>query len=549
VLVLLKLWLVEFFPVVATLASHDELLFVRQAASILGGEWLGRYSESTLVKGPFYPLFIAGVNSLGIPLQLAQHLLYAGACAAAVLALKPYLARRASSAWALLSFALLFFNPYTFAYTAVLRFAIYPALTLLVFASAFGLLSRIELGRGRPWLWSVLLGLSLAAFWHTREEGVWILSPLALLVGFSLLLAIHRGRPLPVTLGLLAAPLVLWSVASASIALVNRSHYGMAMVNELRSSDFRAAYGALLRIEAGEPRRFYPVTRAARARAYEASPSFRELRPIIEGSRGRSWIEAGHHDFAFSLFLFVLRDAVEQTGYYRDAPTAMAFYRRVGDELHAACDSGELTCRRSALSRLNPLIPPSGPEHHGVYAPSFAQTIARWVLFEEHPVHEDLPFSAVYRRPMGSADPATRGLYETVTKGHVAPATDDMIDALPAFMQHRVDRRTGLLTRIHSVYRGLMRLLVVASIIVFVVSLAISALRRRLEPLALLAFALLLGILSLGRILALMQVFTHPEIWRPMQTGFPLVILFVVVTGTLTWRTVRPLAVTARDGT
>jgi hypothetical protein len=538
-LVVVKLWLVEFFPVVATFAPHDDLLFVRQAASILGGEWLGRYSESTLVKGPFYPLFVAGVNILGVPLQLAKHLLYVGACVVAVLALKPYLA----GAWIALSFALLLFNPYTFAYTAALRFAIYPALTLLVVASAFGLLGRIESGRGRPWLWSTLLGLSLAAFWYTREEGIWILPSLALLLGSASVLAIRRHqRPLVATLALLAVPVVLWAAATAAIALINRNHYGMAMINELKAREFASAYGALLRIETGERRRFYPVTRKARKRAYEVSPSLRELEPYIEGERGRSWIEGGDDDFAFSLFLFVLRDAVEQAGYYRDAPAAMDFYQRIGRELHSACESGRSDCAaRSIFSRLFPLVPPWGESHRRALVPTLAQTVARLASFAEHPVHDGVPLSAVYERPMGVWDLRTRVLYAHVARGRVAPATPQMMQMMPAFVRNRAEIKAMILARIHSVYRGLMPVLTAVSFVIFLASAAIGTRRRSVDPLALLAVAALVGIVSIASVLTLMQVFTHPAIWRPMQHGFPMVILFVVVTCAHAWRSLRPL--------
>src|SRR5213082_1227055 len=85
--VALKLWLVAAQPVVAHAnASFDDRLFLALAEQILKGNWLGPYSQFTLMKGPMYSLFIAGTYLIGLPLPLAQHLLYLLGCALLVVA-------------------------------------------------------------------------------------------------------------------------------------------------------------------------------------------------------------------------------------------------------------------------------------------------------------------------------------------------------------------------------------------------------------------------------------------------------------------------------
>src|SRR3954465_8429337 len=76
-----KLWLVSGQRVFAIGPSfHDDRLFLELAGHILSGQWLGPYSQMTLAKGPMYPVFIAAVFKLGVPLAFAQHLIYAAAC-------------------------------------------------------------------------------------------------------------------------------------------------------------------------------------------------------------------------------------------------------------------------------------------------------------------------------------------------------------------------------------------------------------------------------------------------------------------------------------
>ena len=76
------LWLVNIFSLhLLAYAGADDGLFLRLASSLARAKWLGRYDEYTLIKGLGYPAFIALVYRLGLPLLLAQHLLYVFACA------------------------------------------------------------------------------------------------------------------------------------------------------------------------------------------------------------------------------------------------------------------------------------------------------------------------------------------------------------------------------------------------------------------------------------------------------------------------------------
>ena len=74
--VIFKLWLVSWQDLIGHgTAGHDDFLFLRLAASIAEGEWLGVYDNLTLIKGPFYALWMVFLYKLGIPLLLGNQLL------------------------------------------------------------------------------------------------------------------------------------------------------------------------------------------------------------------------------------------------------------------------------------------------------------------------------------------------------------------------------------------------------------------------------------------------------------------------------------------
>jgi hypothetical protein len=129
---------------------------------------------------------------------------------------------------------------------------------------------------------------------------------------------------------------------------------------DLVSPGYVAANRALLSIEHESPRRFVPVPADVRARAYAASPAFRELRPHLEGDR---W---GHRvscvmvrvcdDLAGGWFLWTFREAAAEAGHMRSAAQGDAYFLEIADDLSAACERGEIRCRPVWLPFLHPHV-------------------------------------------------------------------------------------------------------------------------------------------------------------------------------------------------
>ena len=138
-----KLWLTRGQSVFAIGPSdHDDFLFLRLSEYLVRGEWLGPYDQLTLIKGPFYPLWIAGTFLLGLPLFLSQHLLYAGACALFTRACRPAI-KSGAARFAL--YSLLLWNPMSFDASSmgrVLRQHIYATLGVMIFAGCAALYQR-----------------------------------------------------------------------------------------------------------------------------------------------------------------------------------------------------------------------------------------------------------------------------------------------------------------------------------------------------------------------------------------------------------------------
>lgn len=377
----LKLWLVESQDLIAHgSALLDERLYLDLATHLARGEWLGPYNNGTLAKSPLYPIWIALCHQLHLPLLLAQHLLHALACGALVLALAAGVRSRL-----LLTgiFLLLLFDPRIYDAHAlrVVRSGIYPALTFFVFAGMIGALLRLEVSKRVLTGWLMLWGLSLAALWLTREEGIWILPSSLWVLAFAAV-AVYR-LDLPdrlVRLALLALPLLLLSLGVKTTETLNQRVYRIPVVVELKATPFERAYGALTRVLPERRNLQVPVSVEARRRIYPHSPAMASLRPHLEGWLGRRWSTIGRPvdappddgEIYGTSFYWALRDASAQAGHHATASLAMSHYDRIADEVDAACAAGALPCEAA----WNSLI----PRWRNAYLPLLAQRLAKGVV-------------------------------------------------------------------------------------------------------------------------------------------------------------------------
>ena len=356
-------WLLGNIPYIALASAvHDDTLFVHLASYILRGQWLGPYDNLTLAKGPFFPLWIAGAWVLHLPLLASEALLYA----VAGLLFWSSMQRHFRVSWGIIPcFALLLLNPMVWQaeQLRVMREGLYGPLTVLVLALVARCFGHPDLRPGQRQAAGLALGLALGCFWITREEGIWILpSVLVLWLGlfgatsgslelFSGRMGRMFSRTVPI-LGATAAVIAGWLMIYAGVVSLNRHVYGVANTVEFKQSEFLSAYGALTRVEPEARRPKVPVPAATLQKIAAASPSLASLMPALEEQRDL-WARLGCTVYAVSpcdrewrggWFMWALRAAVADRGYYSSAEASRAFYRQLADEVNLACLDGRLTC-------------------------------------------------------------------------------------------------------------------------------------------------------------------------------------------------------------
>ena len=327
-------------------AGFDDAWFWQRGADIASGEWMGDYGRMTLIKGSGYPLFLALNHALGVSLVTTQAVLYAGACllmGAAVL-------RISARPWLSLALVLAMqWHPAAMAWTRVLRDSIGAAQVLLTLACLLLFVFAAESGR-RGWRWAILAGLALGWLWSTREDAIWVLPGVALLLGGAGWQGWRdRAERRRLTAGVLLMGLAFCGWL-ALVAGANLVRYGVFTTVETRGGAFSDALSSLQRVRAGPPVAFAPVPRETRYAVYAVSPAFARLQPYLEGEGG-GWKLPGCAlyprtcgDYAGGWFMWAFRDAAASVGAHAAAPAADAFYRQVARDVSEACADGRLRC-------------------------------------------------------------------------------------------------------------------------------------------------------------------------------------------------------------
>ena len=353
-LLVTKLWLTsDIGMTLRPQLMHDDLLFMTQAASIHNGEWLGEFWQLTLAKGPIYSIFVALSAASGLSLQFNELLFHGLACIAFVGALSPWLRR---PEWRLLLLSVLLFEAYALSpeiFGRVLRGAIQPALTLFTLAGLLGMVTRAKCHAKFVWPWALLAGLAGSAFWFSREEGIWPVPTMVLLLGtFAwtswLTAAAHRMA----WLSCLALPFAVFLGAKFTLHSINHAYYGVSIGVDVNEGGFPAAYGAMMRVHSPDQIPGVAITTTTRDLIYPHSPAFAELAAELDGPVTAIWGPAGwgennphpraNLEIRGGWYQWALREAATRSGYYRSAPKTQAYWQRVADEINAAVDSGHL---------------------------------------------------------------------------------------------------------------------------------------------------------------------------------------------------------------
>ncbi len=371
-------WFVPFNISAIGAGYYDQALFLRQTLAFHDGDWLGVFDKVTLSKGPSYSVFNAALGWVDVSPPIGAHLTYLAAAGVLALAFFQLTARRWAAVWVYLVLA---FDPVNFTpvHSQLLRDNWYSGLSLLVLCSFF--LAVLGALRRHPLpvvvLWTLVSGLSAAAFWLCREEGPW-LAPgmLTVAVGLPAVELLRRRRNAPRASGrhgragasrtavVFAMVVVVFGLCAwAPVAYVadrNQEVYGTRITNDSTEGEFPRAYGAWSRVRGVPLTPEVPINAAQRQAVYAVSESARDLQPSLEDPANPWYAYACEQDrctdFPNGAEVWAFRDAAEAAGHFGSEPEFQAYFARVADEIELACDQQRIECAPDLPASLQPFL-------------------------------------------------------------------------------------------------------------------------------------------------------------------------------------------------
>jgi len=269
-------------------AGSDDLLFARQALSLLNGDWLGTFQEGAALKLPGFQLFLAISAALHVPYFVLLILLQS------FFAFKfsmLFLRFGYSSKTAHLIFAFLVFSPslYGFSNARLLRDGFFSVLLLGIVAQGgeiYCLFKELVLNKRK--IFRELIIFILISLWlvFTREEG-----PLAVILIFLIFILLflgNRGKSKRVQQKILIIFFLLTVIAISgvnyTILNLNKNYYGISSQALLQSGPLVNLVQQWSRVNPVHENSRISVSYEQRRKIYDAIPEIGSFGSKLESS-------------------------------------------------------------------------------------------------------------------------------------------------------------------------------------------------------------------------------------------------------------------------
>ena len=343
-LFLFKLWLVHGEDIIGSATQFDALWYLRSAAA---GYWWRRYDWIAFIRPCAYPLWIAAMAWLHIPLRLAIELLQLTGAVVLIAGLRSVGVGRSVCVAA---FAVIALHPIGFQlndYTMSDTF--YAGVLWHLLGGLLLMIARANASR------AAACGLTSAILWHTREEAVLLIA----LLFTALCVSVFRGKnqhsPARKTLQHQATCwAVLVAIATTLIMAgyaANRTVYGSFARSEMTAPAFQRLFHSLLRIKPADPKPFPPITMDTLHRAFGVSPTFALLRDRVDGETGGWWRTETERrtgvpgEIGVGWIVWAIRQAASDHSIFKTPASAQNFFKKAAREIDKAIDDGRLTSR------------------------------------------------------------------------------------------------------------------------------------------------------------------------------------------------------------
>ena len=363
-------WRVPAFIIPSS--PKDDLLGVRLSSSIFQGDWLGSWTQDTLVKPPGYSIFLAICHWFDVNPILLMYSLYVITSIVAIQFLgNSYLYSQNSKRYfKFIGSFFLIFNPLVFSndFSRIYRTALETLLSFIAILFLSGVLNRFSLASRltkkayvfriektrNVWLLLIGFGLVMGFAKITRGESDWFF--FAGVAFMCLMFVLFFWKKQKTTFLLRNSFLVVitsvfsFLIPVVLVSVMNQNTYGKFEVENYFTGNFSEALNLWAGVES-EAERVNGVTINAQKRTlvYAISPTAKSLEEYLElpantGYRMYNCQATGICDESGSWFPWEIRDAAIKTGVIQNEIDFQDFFGSIAKEIKMGCRSGKIKC-------------------------------------------------------------------------------------------------------------------------------------------------------------------------------------------------------------
>ena len=469
---------------------YDDNLMVKMAESIRSGNWLGEYNSNTLVKGPFFPFLLALINYLGLSYINIMNIIYVIACAYFIYTIKNLFKAKVSL---LIIYIILIFNPVSYAswtLQRVYRNGITLAQVLFIIGSMYALYERRnQKSIKNIIIFPIIAGLALSSMWLTREDGIWILPFIIVVIFITIVSLILKNRAdnnkkikinkdLTYKVVVAILPIIILFISLNTVKLINKHYYGVSIYNEISDGYFGKVIKIMYSVKTDENIEYVTVTRNKLNKLYECSETLNSMKEELENSMN-AWDGAdrkpGDGQVEDGWFWWALKAAVEEKGMYQNAEMANEFYKKIYEEIDTAIKEGKLETQISMPSNL---MSPWKSEYFTKLPVEMART--SWYIANFNEVET-----------VNRASENDGRLYEALTNDNAIYTTD--LNGNPDIMTKYTQKYVDRVNSIGNIYKKIGVIFTLFSLVIYVI-FTINVIRKKYRKELINTWLLLTGI-------------------------------------------------------
>lgn len=350
--------------------GYDDMLMMKLSDNISNGLWLGNYTDTTLVKGFFFPLFLSFLRLINISSELGISLLYIIASITFCYVTKDLFKNRKIS---YILYLILLFNPVTFSsetFQRLYRYVLGPAQILFLLSFLYGIYKNSEIKKIIPHL--IGLSLTYLSVIYTREDYLFM----NVLLLIMLILYIYKLKKKSL---ILIVFFIIVIPVNLLVTSLNQKYYGASTNNEIINSNFSKAYQNLMKIKPDKNIYRVSIPKSSLNKAMKVSPTLETLKELINQNYKES-PDIKNGELVDGYMIWSLRRVAYYKGAYKSFKTSEEFWGKVNEELEKAFQENKLEKRFTIPSAY---ISPPSPYNLKSFIKTLPKTIKYVLTYED----------------------------------------------------------------------------------------------------------------------------------------------------------------------